>query len=178
MSRLPVIVRYRERALDQAAIVSALALARMDEPGELAELTGRQDAQLVDLLHDFAFTGRKLIEATKRDAMGCAEYATRTTLFCGKESEEENWDIKMFSLLEVFGRMIHSDHLSIARAHVPTASGAPAPGASAWAFRVSSDRDRAGEWNFVYIEFLITEFLKFDELLRHDIRLAEILLSP
>ncbi len=174
MTRLASIVRYREKAMDKAALVSALSHARLDEPSALAEFASRQDAQLIDLLHDWAFVSRKLIEATGREQMRCHAYAKRTTVFCGAENEHDDSGIVWFSLIDLFGRMIHSDHLSIDRARVPTQDGSHARGESAWAFRVASDRDKPGHVNFVYLEFLLSEFLTFDEQLRHDLRLAEI----
>ena len=64
--RLEAIKRYREQALDRAAVIAALALARVEEY-ELGELADRQDAQLAELLHDFAFRLRKLAELAKRE---------------------------------------------------------------------------------------------------------------
>ncbi len=161
MTRIPRIERYREKALDLVALVAALSTARLDEPSNLSELAQRQDAQLQDLLHDLAFNGRKLLELVTREELQSIKYADRTAVFCAEERNDEaaeDWPLRMMSLRQICGRIIHSDHLSIERANVPTPDGSLAKGESAWAFRVSSDKDPPGTTIFVYLEFFLTEW--------------------
>ena len=174
MSRLPMIEQYRERALDQAGLLAALALAHVDEPSILPALWERQDRQLHELLHAFAFTARKLIEACKREGFESSRYSGRPTVWCPRLGSEDQFDFATMSLVEILGRVIHSDELSIERAYRPRQDGSPEPGKSAWAFRVASDRDPPGTANLVYTEFLVTEFLHFDEQLRADIHRARL----
>ncbi len=177
MSRIPRIERYREKTLDLVSLVAALSTARVDEPSSLSELAQRQDAQLQDLLHDLAFNGRKLLELVAREDLQSIKATDRTSVFCAEERDAdaaEDWPLKMMSLRQICGRIIHSDHLSIERAHVPTPDGNLAKGESAWAFRVSSDRDPEGTTIFVYLEFFLTEWMEFDQQLSRDLRWATV----
>lgn len=174
MSRIARIERYREKTLDLAALVAALSTARSDEQSNLSELDQRQDAQLHDLIHDFAFNARKVIELVGREGLDSVKYAERTSVFCGEENDAdpEDWPIKMLSLRQVCGRIIHSDHLSIERAHIPSQDGDLSKGRAAWAFRVASDRDPPGTSIFVYLEFLLSDMMVFDEHLSGDLKWA------
>jgi hypothetical protein len=173
MARTDRIRSYRERTLDLAALIAALASARADDE-KLERLAERQDAQLADLLHDFAFLGRKLIELTEREGLGAASRAKKKSLFCSREGPDEgDDDIAMLSIWDAFGRIIHSDTLVVKRGHVPQPDGNPHPIASAWGFNVTSDRDRPGTHHFVFIEFLLAEYLLFDDALQRDLARVE-----
>lgn len=174
MSRIASIERYREKTLDLAALVAALSTARLDEVGKLGELAERKDAQLHDLIHDLAFNARKLIELVGRENLASVKYSDRTAIFCGQEDDSapEDWPIVMMSLRQVCGRIIHSDQFTIERAQIPSQDGNLSPGEASWAFRVSSDRDPPGTTLFVYLEFLLSELIVFDEHLSRDLQLV------
>jgi hypothetical protein len=162
ISRIESIKRYRNKALDTAALIAALSTARALQPA-YDVLSERQDEQLHDLIHDFAFSARKLVELVNREQLSSAPYTTRTTLFCSKEGDPDDpLGITMFSLRDVFGRIIHSDAFKVERGHVPQPDGNPAPEKTAWGFYVRSDRDAEGQSHFIFIEFLLDEFLTFD----------------
>jgi len=169
MSRIPTMQHYLERALENASLVAALSSARSDLPSDLTKFAERQNVQLQDTLHDFAFNGRKLIEAAEREHLPSAAFATRKALACSREDDTEEYDEELLSLKDIFGRIIHSDRFSIDRSQVPAADGNLSSGESAWAFSVASDWDKKGSAIFVFIEFLLAEFLKFEEKLRRDI---------
>ena len=168
--RIEPIRRYREQALDRAAVVAALALARVDEH-ELGALADRQDAQLAELLHDFTFRLRKLIELVSREKLPSSQLAHRQTVVCSPEgSNSPELEIAMMSLNDVCGRVIHSDKFAVKRAHIPNADGDLTTGQAAWGFQVASDRDKGGRSNFIFIEFFLKDFLTFAEQLDHDLR--------
>jgi len=169
MDRIARIVRYREQMLDRAAIIAALSSARHDAP-ELDELTERQDAQLHELVHEFAFGARKLVELVGRAGFPSGAYSAKRTVTCTQAGPgDDDMDLALLSLREVFGRIIHSDVFEIRRAHVPQSDGPPSVKPTAWGFDVASDKDAAGVTLFVFLEFALTEFLTFNRLLGEDI---------
>jgi hypothetical protein len=169
MNRISRITRYREQALDRAALIAALSSAHHDA-AELNEFADRQDSQLQELVHEFAFGARKLVELVGREKLASAQYAERRTVTCTRSGPgPDDHDASTLSLREVLGRIIHSDVFEIQRAHVPQADGMPSPQPTAWGFDVASDKDPAGVSLFVFIEFMLTEFLTFDRLLRDEL---------
>jgi hypothetical protein len=168
--RIEAIRRYREQSLDRAAVIAALALARVDEY-ELGALADRQDAQLAELVHDFAFRLRKLIELAKREMLSSCELAYRETVPCSPEGgDTHDFKLTMMSLADVCGRVIHSDLFAVRRSQIPTVQGELTDGRAAWGFQVASDRDKGGRSHFIFIEFFLKDFLAFDELLANDLR--------
>ena len=97
--RLEAIKRYREQALDRAAVIAALALARVEEY-ELGELADRQNAQLAELLHDFAFRLRKLAELAKREQFASVSLAQMDTVLCFPDNDDiESLELSTMSSL-------------------------------------------------------------------------------
>jgi hypothetical protein len=170
VTRIPSIEHYLERALDKASLIAALATARSDEPSATERLAERQDAQLGEILHEFAFVGRKLIELAEREKLPAAKYALDPTVACAREGSSDDFPLVTMSLRDIFGRLIHSDRFKVDRAQVPAPDGNLTSGKAAWAFSVASDRDKHGAGTFVFIEFLLGEFLAFEEQLRRDLR--------
>ena len=130
----------------------------------------RQDEQMVELLHEFAFNGRKLFELVKREGWASAKHAHRPSTAAHVElADGELADTKL-SAWDVFGRLIHSDRVTIDRSATPAPDGNETIGESAWAFNVVSDKDKNGSSTFVFLEFLLGEFLDFDRDVRRDLK--------
>lgn len=173
MSRRVLLERYRNQALDRAAVIAALSLVRIDEYG-LGALAERQDAQLEELLHDFAFRARKLIELTKRECLPSHNRAWLESIACSPVGTDAEEDLAGLSLWDVLNRVVHSDTFRIDRSKVPDVHGDFSLGSAAWGFEVTSERDRAGQRNFVFVEFFLKEFLAFDEALGRDLRRSDL----
>lgn len=171
--RLEAIKRYREQVLDRAAMIAALALVRVDEY-ELGELADRQDAQLAELLHDFAFRLRKLAELASREQFASVSVAKKKTVVSFPDTDDvASLELLTMSLWEVCGRIIHSDLFDIRRSQLPEKDGELTGGRAAWGFSVGSDFDKEHP-NFVFVEFLLKELLAFDTALDRDIRSHEL----
>lgn len=172
MSRDQSISHYLERCYDKASLIAALSTARTDLPSALSLFTERQDQQLVELLHEFAFYGRKLLELVKREQWESSKYARRLLAAAHREDTEGEVTEAEMSLWDIFGRLIHSDKVSIDRSVVPAADGNETVGEAAWAFNVTSDKDKDGSSTFVFLEFLLVEFLELEQRIRRDLRLS------
>jgi hypothetical protein len=186
MSRVPTIENYLERSADRAALVASLAMAREHPFGFLKYATDEQRAGLVvrqrrlleDVLHDFAFTGRKLIELIRRDGFECVSKARESAIPCFRQEQRDSRgdaapendadDEEMMSLETVFGRIIHSDTFLI-EASEPLPTEGPQTGPSLWAFIVATDRDQHAGPLLVFVELLIAEFLGFHEAVRREL---------
>lgn len=166
--RVEAIKRYREQALDRAAVIAALALSRIDEY-ELEQLVDRQDAQLAELLHDFAFRLRKMMELAKREQFQSFALATRSTVVCFPDNDDlQSLGLTTMSLMDICGRIIHSDFFDIRRHQIPDKNGNLTSGRAAWGFAVASDRDKVHP-HFVFVEFFLQEFLAFERELARDL---------
>lgn len=182
MSRVPSISHYLERAADAAALVAAISMAREHPDGFLHhapeaardELVARQRRLLEDCLHDFAFTGRKLIELVRRERLPSAPLARAPSILCYRMREvtpslsNDAGDLEL-SLEDVFGRIIHSDDFIIDRsaidAEVPDRQASPA----FWAFEVASDRDKAAGPMLVFVELMLVSYLNFESRVRAEL---------
>lgn len=162
--------QMRSSCVDRAAVIAALSLARLDEHG-LAGLSARQDDQLRDCLLDFAFRARKLIETVRRAECLCAKTAFDPASISSPATDSIFYSTKPPSLVDILGRMIHSDHFEIRRAPLPLSMEASTPGTSGWSFTVASDRDKEGAKHVVFVEYLLRDFVAFDTSLGLDLRL-------
>ena len=122
-------------------------------------------------MHDFAFRLRKLIELVSREKLPSKERALSQAVVCSPEGNEADaFDVESMSLNDICGRVIHSDVFEVRRARIPNADGTLNGGKAAWGFAVASDRDRNGSSRFVFIEFLLKEFVAFERDLGRDLR--------
>ncbi len=152
--------QYRSKAYEQASLILALATSRVGIESRLHHLAERQDEQLADLLHNFAYHTRKCFELASRIGFDQSKLYDRGIRAHkgveGSEHEEEEQDV---SIAFVLGRLIHSDFLKIHRdiemAEGPVGSETARP----WGFSVRSDRDEGGVYHFIFIEFLLEAFL-------------------
>jgi hypothetical protein len=170
MSRIRSINHYLERCYDTASLLAALSSARTDHPSTLSLFSERQDEQLVDLLHDFAFNGRKLFELVKREGWASAEHVHRPSTAAHEERGDGDLAETRLSIWDVFGMLIHSDRVTIDRSATPAADGNETIGESAWAFNVVSDKHKGGSSTFVFLELLLGEFLDFDRDVRRELK--------
>ena len=73
-------------------------------------------------------------------------------------------DLAMYSIKFILDRIIHSHDLVIERARVPSdVGGTTIYQEAAWGFAVRSDRDKPGVDHFLFIEFLLDDYLSFAE---------------
>jgi hypothetical protein len=73
-------------------------------------------------------------------------------------------DLAMYSIKFILDRIIHSQDLVVERAQVPSEiEGKTVYQEAAWAFAVRSDWDKPGIDHFVFIEFLLDDYLAFAE---------------
>lgn len=171
MSRVRSISHYLERCYDTASLLAALSSARTDHPSALSIFSERQDQQITALLHEFAFNGRKLFELVEREGWASAKHVRRPSTAAHKELANGNLVDTKLSVWDVFGRLIHSDRVTIDRSATPAPDGNETIGESAWAFNVPSDKDMKDDSStFVFLELLLSEFLDFDRDVRRDLR--------
>ena len=170
MKRVRSINHYLERCYDTASLLAALSSAHTDHPSALSLFSERQDEQIIELLHEFAFYGRKLFELVKREGWSSAKHVHRVSAAAHVEIADGDVEDVDMSLWDVFGRLIHSDRVTIERSATPTADGNETIGESAWAFNVVSDKDKKGSSTLVFLEFLLGEFLEFERDLRRDLK--------
>ena len=170
------LLRYREQALNAASLVAALSNSTSASVQGLSTLSPRQDQQLSENLHDLAFKGRKYIETASRllpsfvadrfDRDNIAGYRERADTESHGDAAQALDGLTSYSMRFLFGRIIHSEDLRIHRSNAPLIdSRYLIPAGVAWGFVVRSDRDREGEGHFVYIEFLLKEFVEADEVI-------------
>ena len=96
------------------------------------------------------------------------------TVVCFPDNDDiESLELSTMSLWDVCGRIIHSDFFDIRRSQIPSKDGVMTGGRAAWAFSVASDRDKAHP-NFVFLEFLLKDFLAFHAALARDLRRSEL----
>src|SRR5689334_3422389 len=110
MNRIASIRRYREQILNSASLMAAIASARLEAHSVLRDLASRQDEQLADLLHDFAFRARKLIELAECEGLPVRSLADRQSIAGSREgsgstSADEDHGISLYSLWFVLGRI-------------------------------------------------------------------------
>ncbi len=161
--------RYREQALNAAAIMAALATSRIDDHSALHALATRQDDLLSDLVHDFAFKARKLIELADQAGLALRELAERSSIAVTPQGDTIHADevMETCSLWFILGRIIHSRQFAIERVPVPMYVGESVVYHKApWGFVVQSDRDEPGQQHFVFLEFLLENFVDLDEQLQ------------
>ena len=104
--------------------MAALSGARPDDPA-LEEFKDREDARLTDVLHEFAFGARKLLEVVEREQYPSSSYPRMTTVVSSREGAGvDTFDMPMLSLWEVLGRIIHSDRFDVRAAASPIATAA------------------------------------------------------
>ena len=162
--------RYREKALNAAALLAGLSTSRLEDSSRLHDLAERQDDLIGELLHDFAFSARKYLEQFGRAHAPVRAMAEMDSVACIKNlvaepAEADTGDFTTRSVFFLLGRVIHSESLEVERAStwVPRTD-PPVFMEHAWGFRVRSDHDvRDGTLYFVYIEFLIEQFISIDE---------------
>lgn len=169
--RLAAVIRYREQTLDDAALIAALATMHVEGDSKLRDLSTRQDDQLRDLLHDFAYKARKMFELAERAEIPLRAELTRKSIPGHVDPEPPDPSpLETYSLDFVLGRIIHSDVFRIERGLVPVVVGETVFSREApWAFTVSSDRDQSGTTHFIFVEFLVQRFLEIDEHLEQSI---------
>lgn len=174
MDRTASIERYRQQALNAASLITAIASARVDARSRLTELSDRQDDQLLDLLHEFAFRARKLIELADRAGIPVLQVAKERSLPATttdpRRASEEVEGLVLDSVWFVINKIIHSDSLKIQRSDVQLDGDyADISHRLPWGFEVSSDLDGPGASHFIFIEFLLEAFLHIDELIRRHL---------
>jgi hypothetical protein len=171
------LVRLREQALNAAAIVAAMATSTSESVKGFGVLSSRQDEQLTEFLHDFAFKARRYLDAAAKLIPLIAPRLTQRSIAGYPESEDESAsessdvldisvELTTYSLRFLFGRIIHSEDLRIHRSGPPMIqSRYTVPAGMPWGFTVRSDKDEGGPSHFVFIEFLLDAFLDVDEVI-------------
>ena len=166
---------YREQALSAAAIIAARATSRVDGDSRLRSLEARQDDMLPDLVHDFAFKARKLIELAEQAGIAVRSLAEQSSIAGVPMGSSVHADevLETYSLWFILGRIIHSRQFAVERGNVPTNVGDTVIYHEApWGFVVQSDRDAPDRQHFVFIEFLLEQFLTLDQHLESALALA------
>jgi hypothetical protein len=165
---------YRKQAFSAAALIAVIIAARNEPTSALVVFRKRQDDLLHDLLHDFAFKSRKLIELATADAIPAKSWASQGTIMGFRSSTTDSLieKFKHYSLWFILNRVIHSDSLLIIRApvqinpdHQEITHRLP------WAFQVRSDFDSDDKkQHLVFIDELLKCFITFDKQLREHLK--------
>lgn len=171
-SRLAALKLNRDRALDGAALLGALAASHVPEASDQQLIRERLHAQIVAHLHDFAFASRRYIEQASRLGVDMRAMAEKKGVFAiraiGGEEVDEQELYKPF--LWVVGRIIHSDTLEIEdRQTVAPETDKSDVASLPWGFHVRSDRDDENETWFIFLEFFIDRFLQIDRNFESDV---------
>jgi hypothetical protein len=144
--------RYMEKALDLSSVIVAIAKSRVDPDSLLSTLAERRNSQLVDYLHEFAYAGRKALEAAW--GVGFPRDSSQAKRIVGHELPSN--EPRDYNLEFVLNRIIHSSSLVVDQVALEFPSNDETP----WGFIVRSDRDGHDEAHFVFVEFLIEDFLR------------------
>lgn len=179
MDRIASIRRYREDALNATALMAAIASARFDQRGRLFSLSGRLDEQLEELLHDFAFRARKLIELSEAERFPIKAIAEarivpgmRHDELASAQGAED--DLPLYSLWYIMNRVIHSENFEVERTEVQLDGGHydifhELP----WGFWVGSDKDGENIRHFIWLDFFLEQWLAIDEAIELHLRIYE-----
>jgi hypothetical protein len=176
VERYANITKYRERALDAAALIAALTTSGTESRPLLAALVKRQDDQLHDLLHDFAYNARKVFDRARTARLSLD--ADKPTVLAFTRGEGSGAGITQYSFRWVLGRIVHSEDLTIERSLESEArSLGPLIEVSAelgWGFVIQSDLDvRRNTRHFIFLEQFLGVFMALDRQL--EIQLASAL---
>jgi len=170
LERVTNIIKYREQAFGAAALIAAIIAARYEPTSALVVFRERQDDLLHDLLHDFAFKSRKLIELATAEAIPAKNWASQGMIigFRSRKTDSLIEKCEHYSLWFILGRVIHSDSLEIMRTPVQINPDTPEiTHQLPWAFTVSSDFDKDEQKeHFVFIDELLKCFITLDKQLQ------------
>jgi hypothetical protein len=163
--------RHYEAAAEAAASVVALSRSTMTDREPLYSLNSRQRLQLVDLLHAFAYNGRRTIELADELEPGTVDLAKAMSVRPYEvhkvelEIGEDAQPLTDESLWWVLGRIIHARELRIhykEDAEVGTEWAAAPDITMYWtaaAFSVRSDYDGADDRHCVLIDDLVAAYV-------------------
>jgi len=176
-ARMTRIRKYREEAFSTAALIAAIIAARYEDNSPLVALRQRQDDHLHDLLHDFAFKSRKLIELASAQGIPAIDWANAQKIigFQIRSTDSLIQKFEHYSLWFVLGRLIHSDNLRIVRSPVQLSSDQiQITHELPWALVVRSDYDiNAQKQHFVFIDELLKSFITLVDQLDQNLRLTQ-----
>lgn len=163
--------RHYDAALESAALIAAISRARFTDREPLYALLYRCELHLIDLLHDFAYNGRRAIELAEEYEVGIIDHAKGVKLpgfgetHVQLEIMEESRPLADQSVWWVLGRIIHSRSLTIHYFEDPEVGTewARAPNITEYrtpiAFAVRSDYDGLDERHYAKVESLVAGFL-------------------
>ena len=159
--------RHLNAAADAAALLAALTRYRVTDREAMHALTTRQEYQLLDLLHTFAYNARRSIELADEYDGGLRDRAANFSLPGIGESEiqlgigEDAVPLTDQSLWWVLGRIIHSRELRVHALEDAEVGnrGRVSMYQTPVAFSVRSDHDKPGIVHFAKIERLLEAFL-------------------
>lgn len=162
--------KYRDRAFDSAALIAAVAVARFPDASLLCAFRPRHDDLLGDLLHEFAFNARKAIELASLSDRDLRSLVGKDQIFgltsdtvAGRGSFIRA--AARYSLWFVLGRLIHSEDLSIVRAHVSVDDeNEQLTHELPWMFTIQSDLDaRDDRRHHIWVDELLEQYLSADK---------------
>jgi len=162
--------RYHERVLDACAVILAISRSQISDREFIYHmLRDRQIVQLTDLIHDFSYNARKVIELTEAVIPQIMEISKTVKIHRDITSLEiddvigEQVVLTNEPLLWTLNRIIHARELLIEEASetivVNQRTGRLRSNYRPIAISFRSDRDPIDKKHFVHIESLVTAYL-------------------
>lgn len=176
--------RHFDAAMNAAATIAAISRCTMTDREPLYPLVSRQELQLIDQLHGFAYNARRAIELADDYEKGILNHAKGINLPGFAEThatlrfDEEPEPLADRSLWWFLGRIVHSRELKIRPATRPQVGSiwAGAPNITVYqnaiALAVRSDYDEPDETHLAKIDELLQGFLALRTRLERAIGLA------
>jgi hypothetical protein len=163
--------RHLSAAADAAALLVALVRFKVTDREPLYVLTTRQQYQLVDLLHNFAYNARRAIELADEYEPGVRARAEFVRLVGFEETHvdlgigQDALPLTDKSLWWVLGRIIHSRELRVhSKEDVDVGyRGRITMYQTPIVFSVRSDHDRSDVQHYARLERLLEAFLALTE---------------
>ena len=162
--------RYHERVLDACAVILAISRSQISDREFIYHiLRDRQIVQLTDLIHDFSYNARKVIELTEATIPQIVEisktvkvHSDITTLEID-DIDREQVTLTNEPLLWTLNRIIHARELLIEEATetiiVHELTGRLRSNCRPIAISFRSDRDSAETKHYVHIESLVKAYI-------------------
>lgn len=163
--------RYHERVLDACAVILAISRSQISDKELFIYhmLRNRQIVQLTDLIHDFSYNARKVIELTEATIPQIVEISKTVKVHSDITSLEiddvnrEQVTLTNEPLLWTLNRIIHARELLIEEASetivVHHRTGRLRSNYRPIAISFRSDRDPAESKHYVHIESLVKTYI-------------------
>jgi hypothetical protein len=165
--------RFHDAALERAALIYTFSRStNEDSPAEYA-IYGRQLAMLIDLMHEFCFNARRVIERAEKYSPGVIAEVQALKIHHGKTelelSQFENPSLiplTQESFWWVLGRIIHSKETQVVYKTVKVVITSEATGrhhsiTQPVAFGFSSDRDSDRINHFIELEAFAMGYVRY-----------------